>query len=175
MAPALGIAAGVTSLETAQAQSAPDGLTWRHALSAFGDVKYPAGFKHFDYVNPSAPKGGVARLFELGTFDNFNTVTLGLKGSIARGATLINQTLTTRSQDEPLVAYGLLAEAAAYPDDFSYVIYRLNAAARWHDGKPVTPDDVIFSFDAFKKNRSEERRVGKECRALCRSRWSPYH
>jgi microcin C transport system substrate-binding protein len=152
MAPALGIAAGVASIETAQAQSAPDGLTWRHALSTFGDTKYPADFKHFDYVNPNAPKGGIVRLFELGTFDNFNIVIQGLKGSIARGATMINQTLTTRSQDEPATAYGLLAEAAAYPDDFSYVVYRLNAAARWHDGKPVTPDDVVFSFDAFKKN-----------------------
>ena len=121
-------------------------------MSMFGDIKYPAGFKHFDYVNPDAPKEGVVRLFELGTFDNFNIVIQGLKGSIAGGATMINQTLTTRSQDEPSTAYGLLAEAASYPDDFSYVIYRLNAAARWHDGKPVTPDDVIFSFDAFKKN-----------------------
>ena len=133
-------------------RSAPDGPVWRHALSLFGDVKYPADFKRFDYVNPDAPKGGVARLFELGTFDNFNIVVQGVKGSIAGGATLIYQTLTTRSQDEPATAYGLLAEAAAYPDDFSYVIYRLHAAARWHDGKPVTPDDVIFSFDALKKN-----------------------
>jgi microcin C transport system substrate-binding protein len=150
VAPALG--AGLPAVSPAEAQSAPDGLTWRHAVSTFGDIKYPAGFKRFDYVNPDAPKQGVARLFELGTFDNFNIVIQGLKGSIAGGATLINQTLTTRSQDEPSTAYGLLAEAAAYPDDFSYVIYRLNAAARWHDGKPVTPDDVIFSFDAFKKN-----------------------
>jgi microcin C transport system substrate-binding protein len=143
---------GLRSVDSVHAQPAPDGLVWRHALSTFGDVKYPAGFKGFDYVKPDAPKGGVARLFELGTFDNFNMVIQGLKGSIAGGATLINQTLTTRSQDEPATAYGLLAEAAAYPDDFSYVIYRLSAAARWHDGKPVTPDDVIFSFDAFKKN-----------------------
>jgi len=152
MAPALGLATGILTIETAHAQSAPDGLAWRHAVSTYGDIKYPADFKHFDYVNPNAPKGGIVRLFELGTFDNFNTVIQGLKGSIARGATMINQTLTTRSQDEPSTAYGLLAEAAAYPDDFSYVVYRLNAAARWHDGKPVTPDDVVFSFDAFKKN-----------------------
>jgi len=152
MAPALGLTTGIPTIETAHAQSAPDGLAWRHAVSTYGDIKYPAGFKRFDYVNPDAPKGGIVRLFELGTFDNFNPVILGLKGSIARGATMINQTLTTRSQDEPSTAYGLLAEAAAYPDDFSYVVYRLNAAARWHDGKPVTPEDVVFSFDAFKKN-----------------------
>ena len=157
MAPALGFTAVIPAIQPARAQDAPDGLAWRHALSTFGDVKYPAGFKHFDYVNPDAPKRGVARLFSLGTFDNFNQVIAGLKGSIAGGATLINQTLTTRSQDEPSTAYGLLAEAAAYPDDFSHVIYRLNAAARWHDGKPVTPDDVIFSFDAFKKNSPMHR------------------
>ena len=152
VAPALGLTTGLPAIEAAHAQAAPDGLTWRHAVSTYGDIKYPAGFKRFDYVNPDAPKGGVVRLFELGTFDNFNIVILGLKGSIARGATMINQTLTTRSLDEPSTAYGLLAEAAVYPDDFSYVVYRLNAAARWHDGKPVTPDDVVFSFDVFKKN-----------------------
>jgi microcin C transport system substrate-binding protein len=152
MAPALGLTPGIPTIESAHAQSAPDGLSWRHAVSTHGDIKYPAGFKRFDYVNPDAPKGGIVRLFELGTFDNFNVVIAGLKGSIARGATMINQTLTTRSQDEPSTAYGLLAEAAAYPDDFSYVVYRLNAAARWHDGKPVTPADVVFSFDAFKTN-----------------------
>jgi microcin C transport system substrate-binding protein len=152
MAPALGFNHLIPAIETAHAQTAPDGLAWRHAVSTYGDIKYPAGFKRFDYVNPDAPKGGIVRLFELGTFDNFNIVIQGLKGSIANGATMINQTLTTRSQDEPATAYGLLAEAAAYPDDFSYVVYRLNAAARWHDGKPVTPDDVVFSFNAFKKN-----------------------
>ena len=150
--PVLGLSPVIPAIDVAHAQSAPDGLAWRHAVSTYGDIKYPAGFKRFDYVKPDAPKGGVVRLFELGTFDNFNIVIQGLKGSIAGGATLINQTLTTRSLDEPSTAYGLLAESAAYPDDFSYVVYRLNAAARWHDGKPVTPADVVFSFDAFKKN-----------------------
>jgi microcin C transport system substrate-binding protein len=152
VAPALGAATGLAGVSPALAQTASGEPAWRHAMSMFGDIKYPAGFKHFDYVNPDAPKQGVVRLFELGTFDNFNIVVQGLKGSIAGGATMITQTLTTRSQDEPSTAYGLLAEAASYPDDFSYVIYRLNAAARWHDGKPVVPDDIIFSFDAFKKN-----------------------
>jgi microcin C transport system substrate-binding protein len=152
LVPALGLNSGVFSITPANAQAPTEGLVWRHALSMFGDVKYPADFKRYDYVNPNAPKGGVVRLFEQGTFDNFNIVVSGFKGSIARGATMINETLTTRSDDEASTAYGLLAEAAAYPDDFSYVIYRLNAAARWHDGKPVTPEDVIFSFDALKKN-----------------------
>lgn len=152
MTPALGLNPVLPAIETAHAQSAPDGQAWRHAVSNYGDVKYPAGFKRFDYVNPDAPKGGTVRLFELGTFDNFNIVLEGLKGSLARGATFINQKLTTRSQDEPMTAYGLLADAVAYPDDFSYAVYRLDAAARWHDGKPVTPDDVVFSFYAFKTN-----------------------
>ena len=136
----------------AQAQSATNEPIWRHALSTFGDIKYPADFKRYDYVNPDAPKGGTVRLFELGTFDNFNIVIDGLKGSLASGVGQTIQSLTTRSLDEASTAYGLLAEAAAYPDDFSYVIYRLRAVARWHDGKPVTPEDVIFSFEALKKN-----------------------
>ena len=152
IAPALDLAPGISIIAPAHAQDAPGGLKWRHALSTFGDVKYPADFKRYDYVKPDAPKGGVVRLFEFGTFDNFNIVVQGVKGSLAGGATQIIEALTTRSLDEPVTAYGLLAEAAAYPDDFSYVIYRLRAAARWHDGKPVTPDDVIFSFDALKKN-----------------------
>ena len=152
MTPALGLAPGTSIIKPAHAQVAPDGLKWRHALSVFGDVKYPADFKRYDYVNPGAPKGGVVRLFEQGTFDNFNIVVSGLKGSLPRGVAMIYQSLTTRADDEVSTAYGLLAEAAAYPDDFSYVVYRLNAAARWHDGKPVTPEDLIFSFTTLKEN-----------------------
>ena len=152
IAPALGNAAGLPAISAAHAQSAPDGLTWRHALSLFGDIKYPADFKRFDYVNPDAPKGGIVRQLEVGTFDNFNIVVAGLKGSIAEGVGLIFETLATQAFDEVSTAYGLLAESVSHPEDRSYVIYRLRAAARWHDGKPVTPDDVIFSFDALKKN-----------------------
>jgi microcin C transport system substrate-binding protein len=149
--PALGYIAGPAIIQPAAAQGATE-LPWRHALSLFGDVKYPVDFKHFDYVNPNAPKGGAVRMFEAGTFDNFNIVVYGLKGSLASGARMIFESLTTPSQDEAATMYGLLAEAAAYPDDFSYSNYRLRAGARWHDGKPVTPDDVIFSFDTLKKN-----------------------
>jgi len=151
MAPALGITAGVPAIGTAHAQPAPDGLVWRHALSLFGDVKYPAGFKHFDYVNPDAPKGGVARQILIGTFDNFNVAVAGVKGSIAAAVQLIYESLTTPSLDEVSTEYGALAELVSYPEDFSSVTYRLRAQAKWHDGKPVTPDDVIFSLDAFKK------------------------
>jgi microcin C transport system substrate-binding protein len=152
IAPALGDAAGLPAIGSAHAQSASDGLTWRHALSLFGDIKYPADFKRFDYVNPDAPKGGAVRQLEVGTFDNFNIVVAGLKGSIAEGVGLIFETLATQAFDEVSTAYALLAESVSHPEDRSYVIYRLRTAARWHDGKPVSPDDVIFSFDALKKN-----------------------
>jgi microcin C transport system substrate-binding protein len=137
-------------IETANAQSAAE-PAWRHALSLFGDVKYPADFKRFDYVNPDAPKGGVVRLIAIGTFDNLNIAVAGIKGNIAAAVPQIYETLMARAQDEVTTQYGLLAEAAAHPDDFSWVVYRLRKEARWHDGKPVTPEDVIFTLEALKK------------------------
>ena len=152
LAPSLGIAAGVPIAGPAQAQSGTEEPGWRHALSLFGDIKYPADFKRFDYVNPDAPKGGIARMISIGTFDNFNIAVSGVKGSLAPAAALIYETLMSKSQDEVVTEYGLLAEAASHPDDFGWVIYRLRKEARWHDGKPVTPDDVIFSMEVLKKH-----------------------
>ena len=123
----------------------------------FGDLKYPAGFKRFDYVNPDAPKGGVVRLIALGTFDNFNVVINGLKGSIAGGVALIYESLMAEPNDEVSSMYCLLAEQVTHPDDRSFVKFRLNPDARWHDGKPITPDDVVFSFDAFKQYSAMQR------------------
>ncbi len=123
---------------------------WRHALSLFGELKYSPGFKRFDYVNPNAPKGGTTRLGGLGTFDNFNIVVAGVKGNIAAGLNEIYDTLMAPALDEVSTEYGLLAEAVSHPADFSLVIYRLRPEAKWHDGKPVTPEDVIFSLEAFK-------------------------
>lgn len=151
IAPALGAATGLPVINPAHAQTSTGEPAWRHALSLFGDIKYPAGFKRFDYVNPDAPKGGVARMISLGTFDNFNIAVAGVKGSLAPAAALIYETLMARSQDEVATEYGLLAEAASHPDDFAWVIYRLRKEARWHDGKPVTPEDVIFSIEVLKK------------------------
>src|SRR6478672_11972369 len=96
VAPALG---AVTVLP-ANGQTATGEPGWRHALSLFGDIKYPADFKRFDYVNPDAPKGGVTRLISIGTFDNFNIAVAGIKGSLAPAAALIYETLMTRAQDE---------------------------------------------------------------------------
>ena len=123
---------------------------WHHGLSLFGSVKYEPGFAHFDYVDPEAPKGGVARLYTIGTFDSLNPYTF--KGRAAGLVTLIYDTLMTPSLDEPSSEYGLLAEAATYPEDYSSVTYRLNAEARWHDGKPVSVEDVIFSLEELKKS-----------------------
>jgi microcin C transport system substrate-binding protein len=125
---------------------------WKHGLSLFGDLKYPEGFRQFDYVNPAAPQGGTVRQIAFGTFDNFNMVVAGVKGSLANGTALFTETLLTPALDEVSAEYGLLAEAVSYPDDRSSVTYRLRANARWHDGKPVTPGDVVFSFNTFKAN-----------------------
>ena len=126
-------------------------LTWRHGASLYGDLKYPAGFKQFDYVNANAPKTGTARQIAIGTFDSFNMIVAGVKGVVAMGITLIYDTLLASSLDEVASGYGLVAEAVSYPDDFSSVSYRLRREAKWHDGSPVTADDVIFSLDAWKK------------------------
>jgi microcin C transport system substrate-binding protein len=125
---------------------------WRHGIALFDDLKYPAEFVHFDYVNPQAPRGGAVRQSASGTYDNFNVVVAGMKGDLAAGIDLVFETLLTPSLDEPSAEYGLLAEAASYPPDFSSVTYRLRREARWHDGIPITPEDVIFSFDTFKQN-----------------------
>jgi microcin C transport system substrate-binding protein len=151
IAPTVGMASGVSVIGDAHAQAATGEPAWRHAISLFGDIKYPADFKRFDYVNPDAPRGGVARQISVGTFDNFNIVVSGVKGTIAPAVGLIYENLTSGSLDEAATYYGLLAESVAYPDDYSWVKYRLRKEAHWHDGVPVTPEDVIFSLEALKK------------------------
>lgn len=148
--PLLKTAVGLPLGSAAHAQqAAATEAAWTHSLSLFGDVKYPAGFKRFDYVNPDAPKGGAVRRIAVGTFDNFNPVVAGVKGSLGAIGDIF-EALTISSMDEVSTQYGLLAEAISYPADYSWVTYRLRADAKWGDGKPVTPDDVIFSLNAFK-------------------------
>ncbi|MGA7431829.1 MAG: extracellular solute-binding protein [Xanthobacteraceae bacterium] len=139
-------------MSPALAQAPAQDKVWRHGTSEFGDLKYPAGFKQFDYVNAKAPKGGVVRQSAVGTFDNFNPVIADVKGSLAAGVGIVYESLTVASLDEASSEYGLLAEALSFPADFSSATYRLRAEAKWQDGTPVTPDDVIFSFDVWKKN-----------------------
>jgi microcin C transport system substrate-binding protein len=150
-APAVSSVGGLPDFPIATPAAAQD-KTWHHGLSLVGEPQYPESFKHFAYVNPNAPKGGSVRRSAFGTFDNFNLVVAGVKGSLAGGVDLIFDSLMVSALDEVSSEYGLLAEAVSYPADFSSVTYRLRAEAKWHDGMPVTPDDVIFSFGAFKKH-----------------------
>ena len=140
-------------IDPAQAQE--QNPAWRHGVSLFGDLKYPAGFERFDYVNPNAPKGGIVREISIGAYDNFNMVIAGVKGALAGSIPLIYDTLLTSSLDEVSTEYGLLAEAVSYPDNFAWATYRLRPEAKWHDGEPITARDVIFSFNAFRKNHPQ--------------------
>ena len=123
---------------------------FKHASSLFGPIKYPAAFSHFDYVNPNAPKGGILRLPGYGSFDSFNAFII--KGEPAAGISLTFETLTTQSSDEVGVEYGLLAETVYRADDYSAASFRLRPEAVWHDGVPVTPEDVIYGFEFLKAN-----------------------
>jgi microcin C transport system substrate-binding protein len=119
-----------------------------HGMAMHGDLKYGPDFEHFDYVNPNAPKGGTVTFSVIGTFDSFNAYII--KGSPAAGVSELYESLTTRSMDEPFSEYGLLAETVEMPEDRSWVAFTLRPEARWHDGKPVTVDDVIWSFETLR-------------------------
>jgi microcin C transport system substrate-binding protein len=124
---------------------------WTHGISLLGNLKYPAGFSQFDYVNAHAPKAGVVRRAVVGTYDSFNLVVAGVRGDLAEGIDLIFDTLMVPSLDEVASKYGLIAEAVRYPADLSWVSFRLRSAAKWHDGKNISVEDVIFSLEVFKR------------------------
>ncbi|QKE62940.1 ABC transporter substrate-binding protein [Aquipseudomonas campi] len=125
------------------AQAAP-----QHALTLYGEApKYPANFQHFDYVNPDAPKGGILRLPGLSGFDSFNPFIT--KGNAPAQIGLIYDSLTYHSPDEPFTEYGLLAEKIDKAPDNSFVRFILNPKARFHDGTPVTAEDVAFTFNTL--------------------------
>jgi microcin C transport system substrate-binding protein len=120
---------------------------WRHGLSLFGELKYPPNFQQFDYVNPQAPKGGKLRLYQIGSFDSLNPYTYHGEST---GLAANNEALFTPSLDEPSTEYGLIAESASHPEDFSQVTYRLRPEARFHDGKAMSVEDVIWSMETLK-------------------------
>ncbi|MFN3745968.1 MAG: extracellular solute-binding protein [Hyphomicrobiaceae bacterium] len=122
----------------------------QHALSLLGAVRHGPDFKHFDWVNPEAPKGGRARLRATGTYDSLNP--FAQKGLAAVWSTVIHDTLMAASLDEPATEYGLVAEWVAHAADFSSATFGLRPEARFHDGRPITPDDVVFSLGALKKS-----------------------
>ncbi|MEC9369426.1 MAG: extracellular solute-binding protein [Pseudomonadota bacterium] len=138
----------LTAALAGQLRADADERRWHHALSLVGTPKFSADFQRFDYVNPEAPKGGSVRMHAIGTFDSLNQFTI--KGNAAAGIGLVHDTLMTESQDEPSTEYGLIAEAVTYPEDFSSVTFRLRQEARFHDGEPVKPEDIIYSLDAIK-------------------------
>lgn len=131
----------------APVHEAGDVIVRAHAIAMHGAPKYEAGFDHFDYVNPDAPKGGTLRLASEGSYDSFNPFIA--KGDAADPG--VYETLMTSSLDEPFTEYGLLAETIEYPEDRSWVIFHLRPEARWHDGEAVTADDVVFSFNALRE------------------------
>jgi ABC-type oligopeptide transport system substrate-binding subunit len=129
---------------------------WRHAMTMHGEPRYGPGFAHFGYVEPSAPKGGTLTLSAGGSFDSLNPFII--KGVPAEGWELVVERLMKRSRDEPFTLYGRIAEAVQVAPDRSWVGFRLRPEARWHDGTPITADDVVFSHATLKdKGRSNHR------------------
>jgi microcin C transport system substrate-binding protein len=118
-----------------------------YALAIHGTPKYPAGFTHFDYVNPDAPKGGTFRLHEIGTYDSFNRY--ATRGNIEAASENFYDTLMAASEDESDVYYGLIAEKVEYPVDYTWIIFSINPKARNQDATPITADEVVFSFNKF--------------------------
>lgn len=147
MKPFLPLAIALSALFSAslQADSSPP----THGIAIFGDLKYPADFAYFDYVNPEAPKGGLVRLGAFGTYDSFNG--FALKGTAAQGTNLLHCSLLAQADDEPFSLYGYAAESVKVSPDHKSVTFSLNKKAKFSDGTPVTPDDVIFSFNTLKE------------------------
>lgn len=129
----------------------------RHGLSPFGDLKYDANFTHFDYVNPDAPKGGTIKYASIGTFDTLNP--FQLKGDKADGIGLVFDTLMAPSDDEPDSAYGLVAESVEIAADRTWALYTLRKEARFQDGTPITPEDVIWTFETLKEHGDPHYRI----------------
>jgi microcin C transport system substrate-binding protein len=145
------VSAFLLALGLAASTALPAGAEPRHGLSVFGDLKYPPDFKHFEYVNPDAPKGGRASQIGSGgltTFDSFNPFIV--KGDAAQGLSLVFDSLMARALDEPDAVYGLVAETADVADDGLSVTFKLRPEAKFADGSPVTAEDVVFSFETIK-------------------------
>jgi len=126
----------------------PVGVTTSHGYAPFGGLKYGRDFKHFDYVNPDAPKGGEYRYAQTGSFDSLNMVSL--LGTASPALLPVFDTLLQQSRDEPASYYCLLCTSLSWPDDLSWIEFELDPKARWHDGQPITADDIIFTFEAAK-------------------------
>jgi microcin C transport system substrate-binding protein len=133
---------------TSAAPARAPGVSVTHGLSLYGDLKYRSRFPHFAYVNPKAPKGGDVVLAAAGTFDSLHPFIV--KGVPAVGIGFLFETLTVRSLDEPSSEYGLVASTIEMPADRSWVAFTLRPEARFHDGSPITVDDVIWTFETLR-------------------------
>jgi len=146
---ALALAALAAGGAAALALAAAPAVSVSHGFAMHGDLKYGPGFAHFEYVNPRAPKGGEVRLAAIGTFDSLNPFIL--KGIPAAGLGEVFDTLTVGAADEPFSQYGLVAETIETPADRSWVAFTLRRGARFHDGSPITADDVVWTFETLKR------------------------
>ncbi len=148
-AAACAAAAGLAFAALAGAARAQDADVPKvHGVAMHGTPKYGPDFTHLDYVDPDAPKGGDVKRAVVGSFDSLNPYIL--EGTYAEELEdHFYETLTSGTSDEPFSEYGLLAESIQMPEDRTWVAYTLRAEARWHDGTPVTPDDVVFSFQTL--------------------------
>ena len=149
VAPTLALMVAAFSLAAPVRAQEPAAGEWREWSSIIEPSKYGDDFARYDYVNPDAPKGGTLNLAGSGSFDSFNPFVLrgtAAAGFAAFGGGLAYDTLMDQALDEPGVSHGLIAEAMRYPADYSSVSFRLDPEARWHDGEPITVDDVIWSF-----------------------------
>ncbi|MEZ5670640.1 MAG: extracellular solute-binding protein [Alphaproteobacteria bacterium] len=136
-------------------ESGPHGGIVSHAMTMIGEPKYGPGFDHLSYADPDAPQGGTMRQYVVGTFDSLNPYILA--GVSAAGQQLYGETLMGRVWDEPFTLYGLLAESVEMPEDRSWVVFTLRPEARWHDGTPVTADDIKFSIETMLRDGSPRR------------------
>ena len=119
-----------------------------HGVSSFGELKYPEGFDHWDYVNPDAPKGGEMSTWAFGTFDSLTPFIL--KGNAAAMSTVFYDSLLTGNLDEPDSMYGLVAESVEYPESREWITFHMRPEAMFRDGTPVTAEDVVFSFETLR-------------------------
>ena len=167
---ALGLSGlGAMALRVPGARAANEGVVRSHGSTLLDTLRYPAGFVKTDYANAEAPAGGTVRLAGTGGFNSFNPFII--KGDPVNVAGYVFETLLGRAHDETSSSYGLLAEWIEWPKDFSWAVFKLRDDARWHDGRPVTVADVIFShrilttqgaplYRFYYANVSEVRDVG---------------
>lgn len=135
------------------------GITYRHGIAYLREPEYPAGFTHLRYVDPDAPKGGRLRIGEMGNWDSFTDVPVSGRpvagvSSLADPAALVYDSLLTHAIDTAADRYGRLAEGVAVAEDGAWIAFRLRDGARWHDGQPITVDDLAFTFEVYTQKAS---------------------